>query len=243
MITRSVQLPVRCVSHIVIAVALTSHSAVSFPLTFTGRRKPLAPTCNICLIRNDLTTVWCEVTSSVRTREPDEAVDANLQEPTTTPADDNDADDPQGTTRVSGASQASAGGESFPEESQPRRRPAPVVKELLLCLRPIRDGDERVDEKYRFVPFHGWQQQQRQGLVSEGSSSYLGRSMYDGGDKSSSASDSGAAKRRAEEAVEASPRKVRRTGTSATSGAGKATTLGVDAAVAESLVLMSSKKA
>ena len=112
-----------------------------------------------------------------------------------------------------------------------------MVKELLLCLRPIRDGDERVDEKYRFVPFHGRRQQQRQGVVSEGSGSYFGRSVYDGGDKASSASDSGAAKRRAEEA-EALPRKVRRTGI-----AGEATTLGVDAAVAESLVLMSSKKA
>lgn len=31
-----------------------------------NRKMPLAPTCRICLIKNDLTTVWCEVTSSIR---------------------------------------------------------------------------------------------------------------------------------------------------------------------------------
>jgi hypothetical protein len=29
---------------------------------------PLAPSANVCLIRNDLTTIWCEITSSIRTR-------------------------------------------------------------------------------------------------------------------------------------------------------------------------------
>jgi PAS domain-containing protein len=37
-----------------------------------NRKKPLAPTCRMCLIRDDLTTVWCEVTSSIRNRSPDE---------------------------------------------------------------------------------------------------------------------------------------------------------------------------
>mmetsp|Transcript_26931 Transcript_26931/g.59145 ORF Transcript_26931/g.59145 Transcript_26931/m.59145 type:complete len:811 (+) Transcript_26931:211-2643(+) len=36
------------------------------------RKKPLAPTCRMCLIRNDLTTVWCEVTSSSRNKSSDE---------------------------------------------------------------------------------------------------------------------------------------------------------------------------
>merc|ERR1719162_2249357 len=32
----------------------------------TARPRPLAPTCNITLIRDDLTTILCEVTSSIR---------------------------------------------------------------------------------------------------------------------------------------------------------------------------------
>jgi len=36
------------------------------------RKKPLAPTCRMCLIRDDLTTVWCEVTSSIRNKSADE---------------------------------------------------------------------------------------------------------------------------------------------------------------------------
>merc|ERR1711957_349870 len=36
------------------------------------RKKPLAPTCRMCLIRDDLTTVWCEVTSSIRNKSSDE---------------------------------------------------------------------------------------------------------------------------------------------------------------------------
>jgi len=38
------------------------------------RKKPLAPTCRMCLIRVDLTTVWCEVTSSIRNKSSDEDV-------------------------------------------------------------------------------------------------------------------------------------------------------------------------
>merc|ERR1711957_589727 len=30
--------------------------------------RPLAPACNICLVRNDLSTIWCELTCSIRTR-------------------------------------------------------------------------------------------------------------------------------------------------------------------------------
>eukprot|EP00536_Pseudo-nitzschia_multiseries_P012848 jgi/Psemu1/290540/fgenesh1_pg.512_\ len=36
------------------------------------RKKPLAPTCRMCLIRVDLTTVWCEVTSSIRNKSADD---------------------------------------------------------------------------------------------------------------------------------------------------------------------------
>eukprot|EP00535_Pseudo-nitzschia_heimii_P005890 CAMPEP_0197176704 /NCGR_PEP_ID=MMETSP1423-20130617/2536_1 /TAXON_ID=476441 /ORGANISM="Pseudo-nitzschia heimii, Strain UNC1101" /LENGTH=806 /DNA_ID=CAMNT_0042626111 /DNA_START=179 /DNA_END=2599 /DNA_ORIENTATION=+ len=37
-----------------------------------NRKKPLAPTCQMCLIRDDLTTVLCEVTSSIRNKSSDE---------------------------------------------------------------------------------------------------------------------------------------------------------------------------
>ena len=86
-----------------------------------GRPRPLAPTCNICLIRNDNSTIWCEVTSSIRTRSANE----------------------ENTNTVIGASvekkrgfsgNNSNIGESHIEEEQ--------IKELLLCLRPIRDGND-----------------------------------------------------------------------------------------------------
>ena len=36
------------------------------------RSRPLAPACNISLIRDDLSTIWCELTSSIRTRSPND---------------------------------------------------------------------------------------------------------------------------------------------------------------------------
>lgn len=77
----------------------------------------------MCLIRQDLTTVWCEVTSSVRTRLTDE--------------------------------------ESFDSPSNPSKSsaspPDPVASredrlEILLCLRPISNGEKNVDESFRFIP-------------------------------------------------------------------------------------------
>lgn len=44
------------------------------------RKKPLAPTCRICLIRDDLTTVWCEVTSSIRNKSSDEDAEEEKSE-------------------------------------------------------------------------------------------------------------------------------------------------------------------
>jgi PAS domain-containing protein len=97
------------------------------------RIKPLAPACNICLIRDDLTTIWCEVTSSIRTRSlKDESSDETMG--------------PLEAKAVSSNATTSADASKWGDEDQGE------VKELLLCLRPIRDGEESVDESLRFVP-------------------------------------------------------------------------------------------
>ncbi len=94
-----------------------------------GRPRPLAPTCNICLIRNDNSTIWCEVTSSIRTRSVNEEnVNAMIGAA---------ADKKRG---LSGNN--SSVGEA-PEEQQ--------IKELLLCLRPIRDGNDNLVEKFKLT--------------------------------------------------------------------------------------------
>ena len=91
------------------------------PCFFSDRRQKLAPTCRMCLIRDDLTTVWCEVTSSIRDRSLDEEGEEK-------PAAE------------------SAGASSDPTALTLEN------KELLLCLRPIRDGEKKVDESLRFRP-------------------------------------------------------------------------------------------
>jgi len=83
------------------------------------RKKTVAPTCRMCIIRKDMTTMWCEVTSSIRTR--------TLE---------HESPDSQSSSSLSETDDA----------------PKPVeVKELLLCLRPIGDGEKKVDESLRFV--------------------------------------------------------------------------------------------
>lgn len=73
------------------------------------------------MIRNDLSTIWCELTSSIRTRQNDD-VDVNF-------------------VSSSGAGSKSAGSS---ESGQGE-------KELLLCFRPIREG-EAVGPELRFCP-------------------------------------------------------------------------------------------
>lgn len=99
------------------------------------RPKPLAPACNICLIRDDLTTIWCEVTSSIRTR--------SLK--------DDSSDEQMGPLEAKAAA-ASAKESSTDTSKAGEEDPKDEIKELLLCLRPIRDGEEPVDESLRFVP-------------------------------------------------------------------------------------------
>lgn len=85
------------------------------------RKKPLVPTRRMCLIRDDLTTVWCEVTSSIRNKSSDE--DTGDEKAT-------DSESVESSDGVSGIK---------------------IEQELLLCLRPIRNG-KKVDESLRFVP-------------------------------------------------------------------------------------------
>jgi PAS domain-containing protein len=88
-----------------------------------GRRmRPLAPTCNVRLIRDDLSTIWCELTSSIRTR----PLDGPEQDPT------------GGDQKVNANDNDTVAAE--PEE-----------KELLLCFRPVCEG-ENVGEELRFAP-------------------------------------------------------------------------------------------
>jgi hypothetical protein len=100
----------------------------------SSRPKPLAPTCNICVIRKDLSTVWCEVTSSIRTR--------------------NTEDDESGEalSSLTGSGNKTSSSESGSADEQQQDNKPSSTHELLLCFRPIRDGEERVGEELRFVP-------------------------------------------------------------------------------------------
>merc|ERR1711957_586343 len=103
----------------------------------TARPRPLAPTCNITLIRDDLTTILCEVTSSIRTRSSkDESHEGNqLSLGQMSPVE------------KSGIDMSKDGTDDTVQESSTTED----SKELLLCLRPIRDGDETTGEDLRFI--------------------------------------------------------------------------------------------
>ena len=90
------------------------------------RTRPLAPACNIRLIRNDISTIWCELTSSIRTKPSN---DVPVSEFDNKPKGGKDGND------------SAVSSESVQEEE----------KELLLCFRPIREG-EVVGEELRFCP-------------------------------------------------------------------------------------------
>ena len=113
--------------------AFITYSIVSSSSLTGPRTRPLAPACNICLIRDDLTTIWCEVTSSIRTR--------SLK--------DESSDETMGPFEAKAASyNANTSADASKSGDEDRGE----VKELLLCLRPIRDGEDMVDESLRFVP-------------------------------------------------------------------------------------------
>jgi len=121
-------------------------SSTSGSLNSNGRQKPLAPTCNVCLIRSNLTKLWCEVTSSIRNQSSSD--------------NDDDSEDlinvaqgkvgqQKSSSRSLAGSKTSKSSASTSEEILP---PKENIKEILLCLRPIRDGDNEVDPSLRFNP-------------------------------------------------------------------------------------------
>jgi len=103
----------------------------------SGRRKPIAPTCNICLIRKDHTTIWCEVTSSIRTKEEEEDAAESV------------SGDSKSKSKQPGKSLSKSPSPTGNEKALTDAATTEVEKELLLCLRPIRDG-ELHDGKRRY---------------------------------------------------------------------------------------------
>lgn len=103
-----------------------------------GRKRPIAPTCNICLIRNDRSTLWCEVTSSIRyrTKEEDQVVDDSKDgsESGITPYAKVDTE-----KKSSLLSPVDVDKESR-HSCRDDNGSVEAVQEILLCLRPIRDG-------------------------------------------------------------------------------------------------------
>ena len=93
----------------------------STTLYFTGNRpRPLAPGCFVGMICSDLTTLWCELTSSIRTRtHNDEDSELGIIDRNPKPVQKGE------------------------EEEEP------VEKEILLCFRPVSRG-KRVSEALRF---------------------------------------------------------------------------------------------
>jgi PAS domain-containing protein len=98
------------------------------------RVRPLAPTCNLCLIRSNLSSVWCEVTFSVRSKtavkEQEDVI--SVEE---APVSKN--------VNIKNLKN-SVEKEIEEEENTPEM-------EILLCFRPIREGG-KVSEDLRFDP-------------------------------------------------------------------------------------------
>jgi hypothetical protein len=108
----------------------------------------------VCLIRDDLTTIWCEVTSSVRTKDTDDESDdtttkGGTRQQTSPSCSSTDGKPVEKVARKQGNDEASMhGSDDAPEEKVDVHQ----FKEILLCLRPIRDGEEKTDEAHRFKP-------------------------------------------------------------------------------------------
>jgi len=114
----------------------------------SSRPRPLAPTCNVTLIRDDLTTILCEVTSSIRTRSlSDENCDSAL-------LSGSSAQVCSGEKGLHAFANSKDNNNNFIVESDNNVQASAGtsdLKELLLCLRPIRDGDETIGEDFQFL--------------------------------------------------------------------------------------------
>ena len=99
-----------CIYFVCILYLLSLLTASVIDSNTVNRALPLAPACNICLVRKDLSTVWCELTASIRTRS----------------ISDGDFE----AVALSQRSKASSSLESSDGE----------MKEMLLCFRPIVEG-------------------------------------------------------------------------------------------------------
>jgi len=117
-----------------------------------GRPKPLAPTCNICLIRDDLTTIWCEVTSSIRTRSLREEISPEDAELFGGLGKSTSGSSEKGNNKTDSSKPSGSGPPADSSDSTEEESSKDEIKELLLCLRPIRDGEEAVSEALRFIP-------------------------------------------------------------------------------------------
>lgn len=106
------------------------------------RSRPLAPACNVRLIRNDLSTIWCELTSSIRTRPLNDVdTELNVVPPPQFKQGGNVTNQKNGSSNNNnmGSNESAVSSEGIGQEE----------KELLLCFRPIREGD-MVGEELRF---------------------------------------------------------------------------------------------
>lgn len=104
-----------------------------------------------------MTTIWCEVTSSVRTKDTEDETDdttsinfnrgTNKKQQSTSSSTEGDR---ASRKRGHGEEASLQGSEDAAREDNTVG--ATQCKEILLCLRPIRDGDEKTDEALRFKP-------------------------------------------------------------------------------------------
>jgi hypothetical protein len=174
----------------------------------------------VCLIRDDLTTIWCEVTFSVRNKDIEDDADeagslSNMKgKPLSSSTSERSASRKRG--------RSDDGSLNGSDDAALNEVDSIQCKEVLLCLRPIRDGDEKTTEAYRFKPM----KMNDPFFVSEDNS----RGERDGNFSPEDDADNGDGQRLPKKRLSSSPSKNKRSNTEE-----------IDHAVVESLMSMSSK--
>ena len=109
-----------------VVLILTLLFFLSLPISpLLGRRQPVAPTCNICLLRKDRKEIWCEATLTVI---------ANNSEP--------EPVDKKGSAKsISAKSKQSS--KQATTQMTASSEIAEAQKELLLSIRPFRSSKKR----------------------------------------------------------------------------------------------------